>query len=265
MSIYPKYITVEKIAKMLNLRTERVLQKIEKMQLKLTKSNKLNREDVTQLVNSFLYSKKTSTQTKRNAAQLLEKLNNRELVSADSTPEFMDLIDESNKMGSNNSKQTKQTWYKIMVNFVADFVQVLFTPFLKTLNILLQRSVQFLETEHFKFVALIVAILVQMNHSANWYLRITPEENTSLLIAYGYAFMVDLFILVVTLEGRLSIAKTFASLTFLSNILYFQFWVGFSSTPQAYTNAISSLLISGIMAYIIYAYSELFVKYRQVN
>ena len=139
MPIYPKYIAVEKIAKMLNFRTERVLQKIEKMQLKLTKSNKLNRQDATQLVNSFLYSKKTSTQTKRNAVGLLKKLNDRELVSTDSIPEFMDLMKGTNKINSRNSKRTKQIWYKVMVNFVADFAQVLFTPFLRVMNLILQR------------------------------------------------------------------------------------------------------------------------------
>ena len=130
---------------------------------------------------------------------------------------------------------------------------------------ILKNSVQVLESVYFKFVALLVAISVQMHHSAIWFQRVTPDENTSVYAAYGYAFMVDLFILVITIEGKISIAKTFAILTFLSNVLYFQFWVGFSSTPQAYTNAISSLLISGIMAYIIYAYTELFVKYRQVK
>ena len=122
-----------------------------------------------------------------------------------------------------------------------------------------------MESVYFKFVALLVAISVQMHHSAIWFQRVTPDENTSVYAAYGYAFMVDLFILVITMEGKISIAKTFATLTFLSNVLYFQFWVGFSSTSQAYTNAISSLLISGIMAYIIYAYTELFVKYRPIK
>ena len=125
--------------------------------------------------------------------------------------------------------------------------------------------VQGLASVYFKFLALMVAIMVQMHHSAHWFLRVAPMDSSSVYAAYGYAFMVDLFILVVTMEGKLSIAKTFASLTFFSNVLYFQFWVDFEASSQAYTNAVSSLLISGIMAYIIYAYTELFVKYRQAK
>ncbi len=119
-----------------------------------------------------------------------------------------------------------------------------------------------IESVHFKFVALMVAIFVQMHHSAEWYHRTVPSGTSSWYSSYGYAFMVDLFILVVTMEGKMNIAKTFAALTFLANILYFQFWVGFDGTVRAITNAVSCVLISGIMAYIIYAYTELFVKYR---
>lgn len=261
MTVYPKYIAVEKIARMMHFRVERLLQKIEKMQLKLTKSKKLNKQDATQLVKSFLYSKKTSVQTKRNAEILLNLLNDKEELSGNSTTKHMNLGDENSNIKSVINDKLKQIWYKKIIDSMTDFVIILFTPIFKMVHLLLQKSIQFLESDHFKFVALMVAIMVQMHHSAHWYLRISPEENTSFFIAFGYAFMVDLFILVVTLEGKLSIARTFATLTFLSNILYFLFWVNFSSNAQAYTNAIST----GIMAYIIYAYTELFVKYRPIR
>lgn len=258
MKAYPKYISIEKIAKMMNFRVERVLIKVEKMQLKLTKANKLNRLDAVQLVNSFLYSKKTSTKTKRNAEIMLKFLNNKDLSS-----------EKSINVGCLNNNiehividNIKQKWYKKKIDSLSDFVKVLLEPFSKMVQLFFQKNIQFLESDHFKFMALMVAISVQMHHSAIWFQRVTPDANTSVYAAYGYAFMVDLFILVITMEGKISIAKTFATLTFLSNVLYFQFWVEFSCTPQAYTNAISSLLISGIMAYIIYAYTELFVKYR---
>lgn len=118
----------------------------------------------------------------------------------------------------------------------------------------------FLQSRYFKFVALTVAIIVQMHHSATLFYAITPEHSANHFSAYGYAFMVDLFILVVTLEGKISIAKTFAWLTFLTNLLYFQWWIDFNFTIQHYTHAIATTLISAIIAYILYAYTELFVQ-----
>lgn len=120
--------------------------------------------------------------------------------------------------------------------------------------------IQFLQSKYFKFVALMVAIAVQMHHSATLFYAIAPNSAANHFAAYGYAFMVDLFILVVTLEGKISIAKTFAWLTFLTNLLYFQWWVDFSFSIQNCTHALATTLISAIIAYILYAYTELFVQ-----
>ena len=104
-----------------------------------------------------------------------------------------------------------------------------------------------------------------MHHSAHLFYRIAPEESSNWIIAYGYAFMLDLFILVVTMEGKISIAKTFSGLTFCANILYFQNWVHFDWSVEAFTNLIASVLISAIMAYIIYAYTDLFISDTKSN
>jgi len=102
MKTYPKYIAVEKIAKRMNFRIDRILQKIEKMQLKLTKSRKLNSQDATFLINSFLCSKKTSPQTKRNAVLMLKELNNSALNPNSSSSEFIGLMGKNNSLVSKN-------------------------------------------------------------------------------------------------------------------------------------------------------------------
>lgn len=255
-----KDLDLKIIAAHLQLRLQRLLYKAETLGLTINKHGTVQKEEAIILVQSYIQSQKTSNSTKQRAQQLLSLLDN----------EPQNLLTKSSsiykpKKRLINSRKKGIVWYKQFINTSTDFVQSIFTPVLKLVQTILKYGVQSLESTYFKFLALIIAISVQMHHSAIWFQRVKPDENTSMYAAYGYAFMVDLFILVVTMEGKLSIAKTFASLTFLSNVLYFQFWVNFKYSAQAYTNAISSLLISGIMAYIIYAYTELFVKYRKTN
>ena len=251
-------LTLKLIAAYLQIRSQRLLYKAERLGLKIEAHGTIQNQDAIILVQSYVESKKTSTETKQKAIELINSLTNQ------STKKGLFLKKVPIPLVAVKSS-TNLKWFKRFINNCTDFTIVLFAPITKLVQNILKNSVQVLESVYFKFVALLVAISVQMHHSAIWFQRVTPDENTSVYAAYGYAFMVDLFILVITMEGKISIAKTFATLTFLSNVLYFQFWVRFSNTPQAYTNAISSLLISGIMAYIIYAYTELFVKYRQVK
>ena len=251
-------LTLKSIAAYLQIRSQRLLYKAEKLGLKIDEHGTVQNQEAIVLVQSYVESKKTSTETKQKAIELIDSLTNQGtkkglLPTKVSVP--LVAVKENSDL----------KWFKRLINNCTNFVSLLFALIIKLVQNILKNSVQVLESVYFKFVALLVAISVQMHHSAIWFQRVTPDENTSVYAAYGYAFMVDLFILVITMEGKISIAKTFATLTFLSNVLYFQFWVRFSNTPQAYTNAISSLLISGIMAYIIYAYTELFVKYRQVK
>lgn len=258
-------LDLKTMATYLQMRPQRLLYKAEKLGLKLNEHDTVQKVDVITLVQSYVQSKKTSTQTKQKALKFINKLNGNsiDVPFKAANNKAKSLI--NTKPGLINKQTPSLKWYKVFINTCTDFVKVLFEPLAGLIQVVLKNSVRLLESMYFKFIALIVAISVQMHHSAIWFQRVTPDENTSVYAAYGYAFMVDLFILVVTMEGKLSIAKTFAALCFLSNVLYFQFWVNFERTPQAYTNAISSLLISGIMAYIIYAYTELFVKYRTLK
>lgn len=62
------------------------------------------------------------------------------------------------------------------------------------------------------------------------------------------------------MERKKAIAKVFAALTFLTNLLYFRVWIGFDGTLEAYTNAVASLIIAATISYTIYAYTEIFVQ-----
>ena len=258
-------ISINLICAHLQIRLPRVLYKVHKLGLIPIEHNVLKIEDALTLLESYVQSKKTSKDTKDTALELLGEIKKgTDLAQFINKPKNKTVPEIINKPFIKTTS-IRLIWYESFINESVAFIIVLYLPIKVMVQTIIKDSVQTLEGVYFKFVALIVAISVQMHHSAIWFQRVTPDENTSVYAAYGYAFMVDLFILVVTMEGKLSIAKTFASLTFLSNILYFQFWVNFAYTAQAYTNAISSLLISGIMAYIIYAYTELFVKYQKVK
>lgn len=256
-------INIVAIAKGMNIRVKRLEMKAEKLGLTISPEGNLEKKEAQILLESFVDSLKTSNATKEQAKKLLKDLTFKNVPEASRLKKAP--ITRVQKRPNRTQKQqvNNDIWYKKLVFSCTDFCQTFFTPFQNLVQKTVKSCVQILEGLYFKFMALLVAIVVQMHHSANWFFRISPEENPSWAAALGYAFMVDLFILVVTMEGKLSIAKTFAILTFLANILYFQCWVGFDNSVQAYTDSISSVLISGIMAYIIYAYTELFVKYKR--
>ena len=246
------------ISETLNIRPQRLRYKASTLNIIVHEDGTIKSTDINKLIESYLYSKKTSDDTKSRAARFLGQFDGTQKNNIKNVTTQNNLANKTRRKRTKNKKT-----HSIDIQVVIDLITSLFLPVKHLVLYIVASNIKILESVQFKFIALIVAISVQMHHSAIWFQRVTPDEHTSVYAAYGYAFMVDLFILVVTMEGKLSIAKTFATLTFLSNVLYFQFWVNFDYTLQAYTNAISSLLISGIMAYIIYAYTELFVKYRK--
>ena len=229
-------VPIKYIAKELDVRPVRIKEKAVQLELAVDVNEQLTLADTIELVRTYKMSTRVGERTREFAANFLIELNSEKGLSRPS-----------------DSKRIVRKRIKKRIPKVLPFVYV------KTI---VDAGIQMLVSKEFKFVALMVAVYVQMQHSAIWFHRLSTSEAVSWTTAYGYAFMVDLFILVVTLEGRLNIAKTFAVLTFFSNVLYFQFWVNFNYTSQAWTNAISSLMVSGIMAYIIYAYTEIFVKIR---
>lgn len=263
-------VPINQIAKWLDVRPVRLEKKVDEMNLRTLDEQsvrKLNLADACTLVNVYVESNRVGQRTKERAVRLFsmftEAVNKGVLILPENSifKKSKTAKNKVHKKGKptalllNESVRTIKSdipfWYRIV----------------HTLNYIVQSfiegGVHAITSVHFKFVALVVAICVQMQHSAVWFYRISEIESPSWWTAYGYAFMVDLFILVITLEGKLSIAKTFAVLTFFANVLYFQFWVNFDYSAQAWTNAVSSLMVSGIMAYIIYAYTEIFVKIRK--
>lgn len=248
-----------KISEALNIRPQRLRDKAGTLNIIVQEDSTVSGTNAIKLVQSYLRSKKTSDDTKNRAVQFLN-----ELTGTQSTKTSI-IIGQQNKLSSVqriSSKRKSKKSYHTTIQISIDLLLSIYKPIRQLVQSIIQGSVQILESLQFKFIALSVAICVQMHHTANWFYRVSSDD-PNWYAAYGYAFMVDLFILVITMEGKISIAKTFALLTFLSNILYFQFWVEFEVSAQAYTSAISSILISGTMAYIIYAYTEIFVKYRR--
>lgn len=239
-------VYLKTIATNLGIRPKRILEKVQKLGLNLDTSAEgqvISVHDAIVLLRTYIGTDKTNTQTKEAANSLIHKLSGKVYSPEQPKP-----------------NQPKHRTPRMCVN-----VNEAHKPTPNIVHKTVRTIVSAIESVHFKFVALIVAIFVQMHHTAEWYHRTVPSEASSWYTSYGYSFMVDLFILVVTMEGKMNIAKTFAGMTFLANILYFQFWVGFDGTTRAVTNAVSCVLISGIMAYIIYAYTELFVKYRNTG
>lgn len=247
---------IQKLSTLLNIRVRRLKDKAQTLDIVVPKNGTLSQSDSIKLVQSYLLSKKTSDETKQRATQFLNQLNGTQNILAP-PPKVQSAV-------AKRKKYRHKKLYHIGIQLIIDFIIAIYRPIQQLAKSILTGCVQLLESVQFKFIALVVAICVQMHHSAHWFYRVSNDD-PNWYTAYGYAFMVDLFILVITMEGKLSIAKTFAWLTFLANVLYFQFWVNFDGTRQAFTNALSSLLISAIMAYIIYAYTELFVKYRTIN
>ena len=247
-------ISIVDIANALGMRRKRVLEKVHKLDLDVN-DGLLSVNGTLELVQTYVHSNKVSEETRQRAAGLNGQLKDGTFTKPiESKPKPYKTRRRNKKVNSARANIGKHCKQKGPGHFLV-----------QTVNGTVQMGVNALESPQFKFVALLVAIAVQMQHSACWYGRTVSGADGNVYASYGYAFMVDLFILVVTMEGRISIAKTFAVLTFFSNILYFQFWVGFDGSVEAYTGAVSSILISGVIAYIVYAYSELFVKYRKVE
>lgn len=244
-------IPIKQIASFLEVRPVRIREKAVQLELEVDATDQLSTEQVRTLIQSYQTSNRIGERTRSLADDLLI------MIQKES---FEHIPKSDNGKQSLMTKKTPKHDSKIL----GKRTQKKFTRkgLQKSVRTLVNVFVNAMMSIEFKFIALLVAINVQMQHSAIWFYRLSSMENSSWITAYGYAFMVDLFILVITLEGRLNIAKTFAVLTFFSNVLYFQFWVNFDYTSQSWTNAISSLMVSGIMAYIIYAYTEIFVKIR---
>lgn len=253
--------TLSQIGTVLPIRPKRMAEKVRTLDLSVRYENELMHisiQDLRTLLRHYLVSKRTSERTKSAVQKLLDFLDQGGLDITALEQTTIESSISAQKIPFKKEKITRRTKRHGAKRDRGNFWILFLKRFL--LN-----CVQSLESLYFKFFALFVAIFVQMHHTAVWFYRSAPEGSSSWLAAYGYAIMLDLFILVVTMEGKMSIAKTFAGLTFISNLLYFQFWVAFDASIIAYTKAISCLIISATIAFILYSYTEIFVKYRKQN
>jgi prefoldin subunit 5 len=130
----------------------------------------------------------------------------------------------------------------------------------KTVKALLQRLGSFLISPELGFLTFLFVLLVQVYHNARLFHMSEVSENW--LIAILYAIGVDLFALVLTVHfNNKSTLKYFAFAQFALNILYYRFWMHHATaTPLAIWEGLSTTLISGLLAFVIYSYGELFVK-----
>jgi len=207
-----KNISINTIAKKLGIRKERVLYKIEQLGLRVFENEYLQKADVFTLLKTYVHSKKTSSNTKSKALSLLDALQSNTLSPTNTAYTQRTKRAIKGKPTQSNTKGMRtQNWYNEWMHTCIHLVQAILLSLQNLVHATLDTCVRFLESMHFKFVAIMVSTCVQMHHSAHWFHRVTPE-NANWYTAYGYAFMVDLFILVVTLEGRVGIAKTFAFL-----------------------------------------------------
>ena len=234
-----KTISLKHIAKALNIRYQRISLKAEQLGLTSSKEGIYTLDSVLTLLNAYINSKQTSSDTKLKAEHLM-----------------LD-ISKGKPLFASNNKSSSRLTNKITPSRKRS--KSLFRNVYKGVQVLFDEMVQLVTSHRFRYLALFIAIAVQVHHSASLFYITAPGLSASHVTAYAYAIMVDFFIVVIAMEGRKSIAKTFAILTFLTNLLYFRIWIDFDWTPQAYTNAFASVLISATIAYTIFAYTELFV------
>ena len=250
-------ISIKIIARHLNIRSERILRKAQKLDVEVLGEDgipSLKLEGAKRLVLAYFESNRVQSNTRENAHAFLNVLKDFKDGQINQTVMSQPIVKKSNA----NMKFKQYRASKLPV-------QTGSTKVIKVVLSVLKLSVQSLESLYFKFIALFVAIGVQMHHSAVWFYRSSPEGAESWPSAIGFAIMYDLFILVVTMEGRTQLAKGFSVLTFISNLLFFEPWIDFDGTVRSYTRTISSIMISAIIAFILYAYTEIFVKYRTVQ
>ena len=252
-------MTLKILAKELGVRPVRLSEKLGTLKMYVDGTGILSNEQVGTLVMSYVESSRVGERTREAALGLLQQIELGE-----------DILENDEKKKSKKIKPTKNK-DKPVPSIPAkpkvkgySMISNAGIKFRKGISGLMDAGISALLSHRFKFVALLIAIIVQMQHSAAWFYRLSSNvHGGSWTTAYGYAFMVDLFILVITLEGKRYIAQTFAVLTFLSNVLYFQFWVGYENNLQSLTNAVSCIMVSGVIAYIIFAYTEIFVQSKK--
>ena len=115
------------------------------------------------------------------------------------------------------------------------------------------------------YITFLFVLIVQVFHNANLFYSV--EVAPSWILAFFFAVGVDLFALIITIHLKHeNILKGFAVFQFLLNILYYKVWLNFSEvSPDFVWSLVSTTLIAGLLAAVIYWYGELFTTLNKKN
>ncbi len=120
---------------------------------------------------------------------------------------------------------------------------------------------RYLRSEYFVFLVLIVAIGIQVNHTAIFFHRLAVKSDPTAgqFGAYLFGGVTELTALLLTVhKGKQETLKTFGFLTFWLNLLYYRVWEDFGLTVDYLTTLIAQMTASGVIAFIVFTYSQLF-------
>ena len=131
-------------------------------------------------------------------------------------------------------------------------------------NIFLHQLTQLttlLRTEQFIFLVLIFATGIQINHTAHLYHRASSDLDVGAgwIGAYIFGTVTELTALLLTIhEGKRNKLIIFALLTFWINLLYYDVLEDFINLSCELMRFINKMTLSGIIAFVLYAYTDLF-------
>lgn len=119
----------------------------------------------------------------------------------------------------------------------------------------------FMRTEVFLFLAMIVGMVSQMVHTGGFFFNNSPIERPAIKIALSVLFAVgvDSTALIMTIHrgGRVYL-WTFAVIHFLMNVTFHTQVHSFEWTFQSYVGVFGYLLLSFVIAFSNFSYTELF-------
>ena len=118
-----------------------------------------------------------------------------------------------------------------------------------------------LRTEQFIFLILFFAIGIQINHTAHLYHRAgaSLEPSAGWIGAYIFGTVTELTALLLTIhDGKKNKLLIFAFLTFWVNMLYYEVWKSIATISPEVMYFINKMTLSGIIAFVLYAYTDLF-------
>lgn len=121
-----------------------------------------------------------------------------------------------------------------------------------------------LRTEQFIFLILFFAIGIQINHTAHLYHRTGAYLNPAVgwIDAYIFGTVTELTALLLTIhDGKKNKLLIFALLTFWVNLLYYEVWKSIATISPEVMHFISKITLSGIIAFVLYAYTDLFTEW----